>query len=233
MFGALATRAGLRGNFPGQATLAAEARCSERKVRDALRELEELGVVERVRRTSKRGYRQADGYRLMDRPLDEDESLAAPDAGRDHSNRQETTEPTGTSEQIAPLIEVDRSEVDNPQTPKGGEVVSAAAFDAFWSTYPRKAGKATARKAFEKAVERAGNPTPLLDGARRLRDDPNLPEKRFIPHPATWLNGDRWEDEPLPPRAGAREGTAVERMAQRIRQQEPRTDDWGSHELGQ
>jgi hypothetical protein len=35
---------------------------------------------------------------------------------------------------------------------------------------------------------------------RRYAADPNLPDKQFIPLPATWLNGDRWDDDPCPPR---------------------------------
>lgn len=114
VYGSLATRSGLRANFPSQETLAKEARCSERKVRDALKELELLGVVTRVRRTSARGHRLSDGYRLMDRPLVEGESLPEPDAARE-AYRHLATEPTGTSEQTTPYIEVDSSEVDKSE----------------------------------------------------------------------------------------------------------------------
>ena len=71
------------------------------------------------------------------------------------------------------------------------------AFSEFWSVYPKKVVKADARKAFAAAMKRA-DVDEVIAGARRLRDDPNLPEKRFIPHPGKWLRGDQWEDEPLP-----------------------------------
>jgi len=72
-------------------------------------------------------------------------------------------------------------------------------FDLFWSKYPRKVGKENARRAFEKlkvddsllntllsAVEsQGGSEQWLRDGGK------------YIPHPATWLNGKRWEDEVL------------------------------------
>ena len=61
--------------------------------------------------------------------------------------------------------------------------------------------RADAEKAWHQAVKRA-RPEEILAGARRLRDDPNLPEKNFIPYPATWLRADGWNDEPLPPRNG-------------------------------
>lgn len=75
-------------------------------------------------------------------------------------------------------------------------------FAEFYLIYPRKVGKEAARKAFEKAAK-STEPEVIIEGARRFAADPNLPEKQFIPHPATWLNAGRWDDEPLPPRVGA------------------------------
>ena len=74
-----------------------------------------------------------------------------------------------------------------------------AAFAPFWDAYPRKAGKRDALKAWTKATRRA-SPTEIADGAARFASDPNLPEEQFIPYPSKWLNGDHWEDGPLPDR---------------------------------
>lgn len=77
-------------------------------------------------------------------------------------------------------------------------------FEQFWSTYPRKTGKGTARSKFDRLARRdAALARAAIDGARRLATDPNLPEPQFIPHPTTWLNREGWHDEPLPPRAPA------------------------------
>ncbi|WP_374230873.1 helix-turn-helix domain-containing protein [Humibacter sp. RRB41] len=73
------------------------------------------------------------------------------------------------------------------------------AFDSFWSMYPRKVAKEGARSAFVKAAKRVGSEV-ILEGARRFAADPNLPEKKFIPHPMTWLNRGSWDDELLPER---------------------------------
>lgn len=72
-------------------------------------------------------------------------------------------------------------------------------FDQFWEWYPRKVGKEAARKAWDSARRRTDQQN-ILDGIERYRLDPNLPVKEFIPHPATWLNEGRWDDEPLPVR---------------------------------
>ena len=71
------------------------------------------------------------------------------------------------------------------------------AFEVFWDAYPRKVGKPKAESAFRKV-----NPSgPVLEAmlvaivtqkrsAQWTRDG-----GEFIPHPATWLNQRRWEDE--------------------------------------
>ena len=68
-------------------------------------------------------------------------------------------------------------------------------FDEFWSLYPRKIAKATARKAWAKLSAEQ-----QLMAAKAIGTHCNYwrtkeTELEFIPHPATWLNQERWEDE--------------------------------------
>lgn len=70
-------------------------------------------------------------------------------------------------------------------------------FDEFWKEYPRKSDKRAALRAFRSALNRAEF-AEILAGTIRYASDPNLPETRFIKHPATWLNADAWENPPLP-----------------------------------
>lgn len=76
-------------------------------------------------------------------------------------------------------------------------------FDEFWEHYPNKVAKKPARAKFAAAAKRA-DPQAIIDGARRLAQDPNLPEQKYIPHPTTWLEQDRWNDPPLAPQRGSR-----------------------------
>ena len=67
-------------------------------------------------------------------------------------------------------------------------------FDQLWSLYPRKVGKGQARKAFKTASKKKDfyELLPkLMDYVQTLEGK----DKQFIPHLATWLNGERWEDE--------------------------------------
>ncbi|GAB2567299.1 helix-turn-helix domain-containing protein [Leucobacter ruminantium] len=210
VFGSLATRAGLRGNYPSQATLAEEARCSERKVRDALAELEALGVVERVKRGSKAGGRLPDGYRLMDRPLDAQE-FPAPCAGKGEGFPAQGAEVTGTSVHSFLSIEVDSSEVDKCADAHAHD---AHSFEDWWKAYPLKKDKGRARTAYKAALKKTSAEV-LISAAVAYRADPNR-EQAYTKYPASWLNAEAWENGPLPPRGGGR--TAVEIMADRARQ---------------
>jgi len=71
-------------------------------------------------------------------------------------------------------------------------------FQEFYSSYPKKADFKHARKSFDKAYAEHGDV--IIEGAKRVASDPNLPPKQFIPNPATWLNRGGWLNEPYPPR---------------------------------
>ncbi len=66
-------------------------------------------------------------------------------------------------------------------------------FERWWEAYPHKVGKAAARKAWPKAAAVA-SPTELLAGIERYRT--TKPADREWCNPATWLNQERWLDEP-------------------------------------
>lgn len=79
-----------------------------------------------------------------------------------------------------------------------GDALLDEAFETFWSSYPRKVGKAQARKVFAKfALDHLKD---MLDGVIRLASDPNLPETQYIPYPATWIGREGWNDEAYPKR---------------------------------
>lgn len=70
--------------------------------------------------------------------------------------------------------------------------MTTAAFDDFWTLYPRKTAKIAARKAWEKH-KCDGFAERILAALKRQL--PHWTESRFIPHPASWLNAGRWDDE--------------------------------------
>jgi DNA-binding transcriptional ArsR family regulator len=71
-------------------------------------------------------------------------------------------------------------------------------FEEFWLTYPRRSAKGAARRAWSRASTVA-NPQAIIAGAARYAGDPNR-DDTYTAHPATWLNAERWDDDPLPVR---------------------------------
>ena len=70
-------------------------------------------------------------------------------------------------------------------------------FEIFWKLYPKKVGKGLAYKIWARL-----KPNPILQNlileavkgqkkSRQWRED----DGKYIPHPSTWLNQRRWEDE--------------------------------------
>jgi hypothetical protein len=66
-------------------------------------------------------------------------------------------------------------------------------FEGFWEVYPRKVGKGGARKAYRQALKRAYH-AEILAGAKAYAA--SKPDPQFTAHASTWLNADRWLDEP-------------------------------------
>ncbi len=67
-------------------------------------------------------------------------------------------------------------------------------FSAFWDSYPRKIGKNNAWKAWAKLKPPPDEVLTALE-AQKQCDQWQRDGGKYIPHPTTWLNGKRWEDE--------------------------------------
>ena len=82
-----------------------------------------------------------------------------------------------------------RLKKENPKEKKTRSAGSAE-FENFWLVYPRKINRSVALKAFEKATRKTEADL-IISAVRgyKFADD-----EQFIPHPATWLNQERWID---------------------------------------
>ena len=85
-------------------------------------------------------------------------------------------------------------------------------FERFWTAYPRRVAKQTAMRAFEKIdPDEAMLETMIAAiGKWKMTDQWNEAGGQFIPHPATWLNQRRWEDEL--PKPGKQKPTVIAQM---------------------
>jgi hypothetical protein len=109
------------------------------------------------------------------------------------SRRANAKQPRSTDEANE---EADDKQNEAPSLPLPTQTPSVStrdlAFEEFWLVYPRKIGKGQARKAWERAIKTA-DVADVMAGVVRFARTPGR-EERFTPHPATWLNGERWLD---------------------------------------
>jgi len=192
--------------FPSRETLADRMGCSEKTVDRAVRELEREECIRAwlPKRYASKQYEvfqvdpRGDGMPIDETPMSDDETYMSGE-GTDLSAREDTDVHLTITNERQPI----QRELINKQ------------FDDFWSLYPRRTGKQEARRAFEKAVKAVGLDT-VMDGARSLAADPNLPPQQYVPNPATWLNQGRWDDDPYPAPAYEVKPTAAQRTAQLV-----------------
>lgn len=137
----------------------------------------------------------------------------------------------GTGEQGNRGTEEQGNNSCSPATPSS--VVEASnRFDEFWKAYPRKVGKQKAIAKYKAAIKRAESEQQIIDGAQRLRDDPNR-EDQYTPHPTTWLERNGWEDPELPQRATTGSEARLQKAAVWIGydQAPPPEPDWSYGEF--
>jgi hypothetical protein len=72
-------------------------------------------------------------------------------------------------------------------------------FESFWRAYPKRKGKDAAWKAWQKRAPSEALASLMVEAVHRQCRDPDWIKDggKYIPHPATWLNQGRWDDEPV------------------------------------
>ncbi|MGA1037178.1 MAG: helix-turn-helix domain-containing protein [Ilumatobacteraceae bacterium] len=189
---ALADHAGEDGEcWPQTGRLGEKCDLDRKTVQRHLTALDERGIIEKVsRRKRPNGTLAGWTYRL---PLETSEGTPTT---RLRGNADDLTE----REHGRPVLEgasmpSQEPSLLNPQI----EPSINNRWSEFWEAYPRKTGKQACEKAWGKLkeVDQANAIAALGDHVALWVA--NQTATQFIPHPATWLNGRRWEDElPLP-----------------------------------
>ncbi len=108
----------------------------------------------------------------------------------------------------SPIIDIPINQPTEPTyTPTADEY--SQSFENWWAVYPKHEAKRTAYRAYKAARKRTTDMV-LLAGAQKYAADPNR-EAAYTKNASTWLNGDCWNDKPLPPRQSGYRNKAQER----------------------
>jgi hypothetical protein len=123
--------------------------------------------------------------------------LSATPGGRATYKRSEKVSDHGKDAVVVRLF----NEEDQTPSLRSREIAIVDRFAEFWSAYPRKVGKPSGQKAWDKAMKRKADPEQIILAARRYATDPrrSASDIKYTAHPATWLNDERYLDEPEAP----------------------------------
>ena len=168
--------------FPSLARLCKVTEMGKTALVGHLDTLEKLGLIERLRKYDDNGAFKSTDYVLKLK----DDTLV-----------RNTDNPC--SDFTPPLVRnantnlVSNNLGSKPYTSSKDDEVNYY-FDQLWEMYPRKVGKGQARKAYLAASKKIDffDLLPKLEAYVSTLDGK---DKQYMPHLATWLNGERWADE--------------------------------------
>ena len=129
----------------------------------------------------------------QDEEHDSDVSAKRSIASRSKRKDQLTTSDDNCNQLISIVDNKNKNKSKNKEQEK--EIYTL--FDQFWNAYPRHVNKQGAIKAFEKAKVDGNLLETILTAIERQKksDQWTKDNGQFIPHPATWLNQRRWDDD--------------------------------------
>lgn len=174
---------------------------TDRAVQGALGRLKTAGLVQAERSKGGRGTRSTNRYRILPPPPSKGERGFTPE------ERVNVDSPLGVNPGSPLGVNVDSPNKDHRKKTKGRRPrrAHAATFERFWEVYPKRVAKRDAAHAFDKAVANLQSESLLLGSdpaeflirkAAEFAATPKGQAGRFCPNPATWLNGERYRDDP-------------------------------------
>ena len=114
-----------------------------------------------------------------------------------NKNKQEQNGTNGNKTEQTGSKSVTETKTETETKTKNKNKDQQERFDRFWIAYPRHENKQNARKAFDKLKVTDELLDLMISAIEKQKQSAQWQENggQYIPHPATWLNGHRWEDE--------------------------------------
>lgn len=165
--------------------LAEAVNISPKTVQNCLTRLEKKGYIKRVYKTKKKQSRKAVypqvTYNHGGVSLDEEGGIPNQGGGVSLDEEQRDRSPKG-------------KEVRDKDMRKKQEKW----FEFFWERYPKKVDKKKARQKFEKIVDDKETLAEIVNGVEKHKRSTQWQRNggQYVPYPTTFLNGQRWKDEP-------------------------------------
>lgn len=173
---------------PSQKLLAAECSMGLSTLRRHLIELQEAGFISMVHQYADNMKRPSQYIVHFKTSLDVLDQLWT----NDHPNRMDPP-----SKSDGPLPPNRMIETGNINSNRNNTIVPQddERFNTFWNAYPRKTNKGYAKQVFKKLRVDKELLDKMVLAIGQQKQSEQWKNPQYIPHPSTWLNGERWEDE--------------------------------------
>jgi DNA-binding transcriptional ArsR family regulator len=177
--------------FPSINHLASVCEMSRRSVEGHLSILEELGLIKRFNQFRDRGGKTSNSYVLELMGTSEHNSSTESDT---QNLRMVCEKSAHGHTQDLRMNNLGRNNLGNEPCILFGSIEELEVdFEKFWAAYPRKVGKAQCRKVYVRSLAKI-KADELLEKVDAFAASCQGKEVKFIPHPSTWLNQERWND---------------------------------------
>ena len=115
------------------------------------------------------------------------------------ARRQTNTTRTGVQQVFEQNANKKELELEVEQEKIKPLAITSPEFENWWTEYPKKVAKPAALKAWKGAISKTSIEV-LLDSVKAYAAKNANTEQTYIANPATWLNQERWNDEPEVPK---------------------------------
>jgi len=138
-------------------------------IQKTIKEFEELGYIKIEHRKTVNGGYTSNRYHLL-------LGMGVSTPSGVQTRREGVSEPSNTKDDTKTITKSSKN----------------IFFEEFWKEYPRRVGKSQALKSFMKFNEK--NQSKIIYATKVFAKENEATEQKFIPHPTTWLNQQRYLD---------------------------------------
>lgn len=176
------------GVLPQINAVAFKLRCSLAKADEIMGELVDANLLDAIEADGKKKYTPHNWNGRQYKSDNKDSSNA------ERQSRYRERKRNGKSNGVT-TVTITHPETEQKQNrTEARETRDDSDFEEWYRIYPRHEGKGHALKAYWNA-RKSTDPSTLLAGSEKAKKRWAGSDPKFIPLPATWLNGQRWLDE--------------------------------------
>lgn len=193
--------------FPSIEKIAEQHSISKRSVIRGIEELRKWRIIKRIKEKDKKTKRQRHNtYFLLDKsewiPKPQGESRVSDTHSESRVHISPEPSALQSKSRVSEMDCKDNKDIKDYKFKDNSEFIKDKKklqewFDTFWDAYPRKTAKTKATEAWNKVDLTQEVMDAIMLALEKQKKSPQWTKDagQFIPHPTTWLNQERWNDQ--------------------------------------